>query len=135
MCDTFDCQVHFFVNPAPGQIYAKLNWRIQDTDGEFFNRNTVQQFVQTKDNPALLLNHDNEYLHYQDDWYILDAEPDSHVLVYYRGQNDAWKGYGGAVLYTRDTTTPKAIFHESGQPVNERAFLGTTLLLWTTAAR
>jgi violaxanthin de-epoxidase len=107
--DIFDCQVHFFVNPAPGQVYAKLNWRIKEPDGEFFNRDTVQQFVQDKQNPALLLNHGNEYLHYQDDWYILDAEPNSHVLVYYRGQNDAWVGYGGAVLYTKDKTYSDAL--------------------------
>ena len=26
----------------------------------------------------------------QDDWYILDYEPNEFILVYYRGQNDAW---------------------------------------------
>lgn len=107
--DIFDCQVHFFAEPSPGQVYGKLNWRIQEPDGEFFTRNTVQKFVQQKDNPALLLNHDNEYLHYQDDWYILDAVNDSHILVYYRGRNDAWVGYGGAVLYTRSPTVPQSI--------------------------
>ncbi|KAG5186543.1 violaxanthin de-epoxidase chloroplast precursor [Tribonema minus] len=107
--DIFDCQVHYFVNPSPGQIYGKLKWRIKEPDGEFFTRDTVQRFIQDKDNPALLLNHDNEYLHYQDDWYILDAVPDSHVLVYYRGQNDAWTGYGGAVLYTRDASYDRAL--------------------------
>lgn len=55
------------------------------------------------------MNHDNEYLHYQDDWYILDFEPDNYILVYYRGKNDAWDGYGGAVLYTRSSTVPKNI--------------------------
>ena len=24
-----------------------------------------------------------------------------YVVVYYRGSNDAWDGYGGAVIYTR----------------------------------
>jgi hypothetical protein len=40
-----------------------------------------------------------QYLHYQDDWYILDAETsgkndgaEDFVLVYYRGRNDAWDG-------------------------------------------
>mmetsp|Transcript_2805 Transcript_2805/g.3907 ORF Transcript_2805/g.3907 Transcript_2805/m.3907 type:complete len:473 (-) Transcript_2805:34-1452(-) len=107
--DIFDCQVHFFTNPSPGQVYAKLNWRIEEPDGEFFTRDTVQRFIQDEKNPAILYNHDNEYLHYQDDWYILDSEPDSHVLIYYRGENDAWIGYGGAVLYTRDSTVPADI--------------------------
>lgn len=51
--------------------------------------------------PAVLYNHDNEYLHYEDDWYILASKPEEYVVVYYRGNNDAWKGYGGAVVYTR----------------------------------
>lgn len=41
-----------------------------------------------------------------DDWYILDAEKDSHVLVVYRGTNDAWDGYGGGTLYTRVRPRP-----------------------------
>lgn len=43
-----------------------------------------------------MYNHDNEYLHYQDDWYVVASKEDQYVFVYYRGQNDAWKGYGGA---------------------------------------
>jgi len=112
--DTFDCQVHFFTSPTPGELYGQLNWRIQEPDGEFFTRDTVQRFIQKPGMPGLLENHDNEYLHYQDDWYILDADatgPDdkAFVLVYYRGSNDAWDGYGGAVLYTRSPTVPKSI--------------------------
>ncbi|CAM9287253.1 unnamed protein product [Chrysoparadoxa australica] len=107
--DIFDCQVHFFTNPKPGVLVGKLNWRIEEPDGEFFTRDAVQSFVQQKGKPGLLLNHDNDYLHYQDDWYILDFEPESHVLVYYRGKNDAWDGYGGAVLYTRLPTVPDEI--------------------------
>jgi hypothetical protein len=57
--------------------------------------------VQDPKNPAHLINHDNDYLHYKDDWYILDYENDDFVLVYYKGSNDAWDGYGGAFLYTR----------------------------------
>ena len=52
-------------------------------------------------NPAVLWNHDNEYLHYNDDWYILASKPDEYLLIYYKGNNDAWKGYGGATVYTR----------------------------------
>lgn len=41
-------------------------------------------------------------MHYKDDWYVIDSEPDDFVLVYYKGSNDAWDGYGGSFLYTRD---------------------------------
>ncbi|CAM9194655.1 unnamed protein product [Phaeothamnion confervicola] len=107
--DIFDCQVHFFTSPEPGKVFGKLNWRIKEPDGEFFTRDTIQRFVQSPKNPAILLNHDNEYLHYEDDWYILDYEPNNFVLVYYRGRNDAWVGYGGSVLYTRTPTVPAAL--------------------------
>jgi len=114
--DTFPCQVHFFENPKPGVIFGKLNWRIQEPDGEFFTRDAVQRFVQDKKQPALLMNHDNDYLHYQDDWYIVDYEYDDNAdgvppfaFVYYRGSNDAWDGYGGAVVYTRAAAMPESI--------------------------
>ncbi len=54
----------------------------------------VQTFEQDPNEGAILYNHDNEYLHYQDDWYILDYDagrgaddPDAFVLVYYRGRD------------------------------------------------
>lgn len=66
--------------------------------------------MQDPKNPAHMINHDNDYLHYKDDWYILDYEADNFVLVYYMGSNDAWDGYGGAFLYTREPTLdPKLI--------------------------
>merc|ERR1719261_1791466 len=108
--DTFDCQVHFFTAPTPKTLYGKLNWRISEPDGEFFTKDTIQRFVEDEKQPGILYNHDNEYLHYQDDWYVLDYDggkkgdpddKDAFVLVYYRGRNDAWDGYGGAVLYTK----------------------------------
>lgn len=102
--DTFDCQVHFFTSPQPGTIFGKINWRINEPDGEIFAKNTLQKFVQDPKNPAHLINHDNDYLHYKDDWYIIDYEPNDFVLVYYQGSNDAWDGYGGAFLYTREST-------------------------------
>jgi len=105
--DTFDCQVHFFTSPYPGKFYAKLFWRITEPDGEFFTKNAIQRFVQDPKNPGHLINHDNEYLHYKDYWYVLDYEPDDFVLVYYKGSNDAWDGYGGAFLYTRAPTVRK----------------------------
>ena len=36
-------------------------------------------------------------------------EDEEFILVYYRGRNDAWDGYGGAVLYTRSPDTPDTI--------------------------
>jgi violaxanthin de-epoxidase len=100
--DTFDCQVHFFDSPYKGKFYAKLFWRVTEPDGEFLTKDAVQRFIQDPKNPAHLINHDNEYLHYKDDWYVIDYEPDDFVLVYYKGSNDAWDGYGGSFLYTRD---------------------------------
>lgn len=55
--------------------------------------------------PLLLLPPPNLCFLHQDDWYILDAEKDSHVLVVYRGSNDAWDGYGGGTLYTKARKT------------------------------
>lgn len=46
--------------------------------------------MQDPENPGILYNHDNEYLHYQDDWYIVDYEPEQFICIYYRGRNDAW---------------------------------------------
>jgi len=100
--DIFDCQEHFFTSPGPGELYGKLNWRVKKTNGQFYERSDVQTFKQDESTPAILYNHDNEFLHYQDDWYILAQKPEEYVLVFYRGSNDAWDGYGGAVVYTRD---------------------------------
>uniref|UniRef100_A0A7S4WHS9 VDE lipocalin domain-containing protein n=1 Tax=Alexandrium monilatum TaxID=311494 RepID=A0A7S4WHS9_9DINO len=115
--DTFNCQAHFFegmapTDSSPGRLLGKINWRISEPDGEFLTKSTVQSFLQTS--PGVLENHNNEYLHYQDDWYILDHgfedDPElGFVLVYYRGQNDAWAGYGGGTLYTRKKTIPPEI--------------------------
>mmetsp|Transcript_32726 Transcript_32726/g.68820 ORF Transcript_32726/g.68820 Transcript_32726/m.68820 type:complete len:485 (+) Transcript_32726:91-1545(+) len=126
--DTFPCQVHFFTETAPGKFFGKLNWRIQEPDGEFFTRDAVQEFVQDPENPAHLVNHDNDYLHYQDDWYIVDyAEDDNKdgvppfAFVYYRGENDAWIGYGGAVVYTREPQLPEVLLprlREAAKKVN-----------------
>jgi violaxanthin de-epoxidase len=107
--DTFDCQVHYFATPGPTSLVAKINWRIAIPGGDFLERSTVQTFVQPQpaDNPAVLLNHNNETLHYEDDWYVLASKPDEYVFVYYRGNNDAWSGYGGAVVYTKEAKLPE----------------------------
>jgi len=126
--DIFPCQVHFFTETAPGKFFGKLNWRIEEPDGEFFTRDAVQEFIQDPENPAHMINHDNDYLHYQDDWYIVDYAADDNkegtppfAFVYYRGENDAWIGYGGAVVYTRDAKLPDSLLprlREAAKKVN-----------------
>ncbi|XP_034683443.1 violaxanthin de-epoxidase, chloroplastic [Vitis riparia] len=113
--DTFDCQLHEF-HTESNKLVGNLSWRIRTPDGGFFTRSTMQRFVQDPNQPGILYNHDNEYLHYQDDWYVLSSKienkPDDYVFVYYQGRNDAWDGYGGAVVYTRSATLPESIVPE-----------------------
>lgn len=54
--------------PEPGQLAGKLNWRITTPSGDTIPRSTIQTFVQNPESPAILYNHDNDYLHYEDDW-------------------------------------------------------------------
>ena len=42
----------------------------------------------------------------------IENKPDDYVFVYYRGRNDAWDGYGGAVIYTRSAVLPESIVPE-----------------------
>lgn len=114
--DIFPCQVHFFEETRDGEFFGKLNWRIEEPDGEFFTRDALQSFVQDPKQPSHLINHDNEYLHYKDDWWIIDYEYDDNkdgvppfAFVYYRGSNDAWDGYGGVVVYTRAAALPQEL--------------------------
>lgn len=48
--------------------------------------------------------------------YILSSQienkPDDYIFIYYRGRNDAWDGYGGAVVYTRSSVLPESIVPE-----------------------
>jgi violaxanthin de-epoxidase len=112
--DIFDCQFHKFSIPGPGKLKGDLQWRIKDplAGTQFVTRATVQEFVQDEKEPGILYNHDNEFLHYQDDWYILAAKPREYVLIYYRGNNDAWDGYGGAVVYTPTPTLDPKYYDE-----------------------
>ena len=107
--DTFDCQLHKFSAATPTKLVGNLQWRIKDpvAGTNFVTRYVVQTFDQDPKVPGILYNHDNEYLHYQDDWYVLAANPKAYFVVYYRGSNDAWDGYGGAVVYTREPTLPE----------------------------
>ncbi|KAL1820991.1 violaxanthin de-epoxidase, chloroplastic [Daucus carota subsp. sativus] len=113
--DAFDCQLHEFYTEG-NKLVGNLSWRIGTPDGGFFNRSAVQKFVQDPSQPGILYNHDNEYLHYEDDWYILSSKlegtPEDYLFVYYRGKNDAWDGYGGAFVYTRSAVLPESIVPE-----------------------
>ncbi|KAJ6757460.1 VIOLAXANTHIN DE-EPOXIDASE CHLOROPLASTIC [Salix koriyanagi] len=113
--DAFDCQLHEF-HMESNKLVGNLSWRIKTPDTGFFTRSAVQKFVQDPEHPGILYNHDNEYLHYQDDWYILSSKienkQDDYVFVYYQGRNDAWDGYGGAVVYTRSAVLPESIVPE-----------------------
>jgi violaxanthin de-epoxidase len=132
--DTFPCQVHFFDSPGPGELVGDLSWRVVEPDGEFVTKKAIQTFKQDAKEPGILYNHENEYLHYEDDWYILDWDTstpgDEFILVYYRGRNDAWDGYGGAVLYTRADTAPSAIIPRV-RTAAEKAGLDWTKFLLT----
>jgi len=59
---------------------------------------------------------------YEDDWYILASKPDDYVFIYYKGNNDAWKGYGGATVYTRTRALDPGLIPEL-QAAAERAGL------------
>ena len=39
--------------------------------------------------------------------YVAAWKPDEYAFVYYKGNNDAWRGYGGATVYTRAPSFPK----------------------------
>ena len=107
--DVFDCQLHKFEAPSPRKLVGNMQWRIKDPVAatNFVTRYTVQTFDMDEKREGILYNHDNEFLHYQDDWYILAAKDQKYVVVYYRGNNDAWDGYGGAVVYTKAAAFPK----------------------------
>lgn len=70
--DAFDCQRHEF-HVESDRLVGNLSWRIPTPDGGFINRSAIQRFVQDPSHPGILYNHDNEYLHYQDDWYLFYA--------------------------------------------------------------
>jgi violaxanthin de-epoxidase len=65
--DTFDCQLHEF-HTESNKLVGNLSWRIRTPDAGFITRSAEQRFVQDPAYPGILYNHDNEYLHYQDDW-------------------------------------------------------------------
>lgn len=98
--DVFDCQEHFFDAPDADHMAVKINWRINRPNGQFYERSDVQTFYADDASKSILHNNGNEYLHYQDDWYVPGFKEGEYIFVYYRGTNDAWDGYGGAVVYS-----------------------------------
>jgi len=117
--DIFDCQLHKFEAPTPTTLVGNLQWRVKDpiAGTQFVTKYAIQTFYQDENQPGILYNHDNEFLHYQDDWYILAHRPNEYFVVYYRGSNDAWDGYGGAVVYSRDPIFPKKYEKEIAEAV------------------
>eukprot|EP00466_Bigelowiella_natans_P009103 jgi/Bigna1/87646/estExt_fgenesh1_pg.C_220169 len=112
--DTFDCQLHTFSwDEKSKMLSGQIRWRVSTPDGGFLQRSAIQTFKQQDEQPSLLINDGNDFLNYSDNWYVasaqLEGKDTDHVFVYYRGSNDAWDGYGGAVLYTRQATMPKAL--------------------------
>ncbi|KAL8171816.1 hypothetical protein V2J09_023620 [Rumex salicifolius] len=99
--DAFDCQLHEF-HMESGKLVGNISWRIRTPDSGFFTRSAVQKFVQDPNQPGIL--------------YIISSkienQPDDYIFVYYRGRNDAWDGYGGAVVYTRSSVLPESIVPE-----------------------
>merc|ERR1712166_389239 len=84
--DIFDCQKHVFTAPSPQKLVGNLQWRIKDPVAQtsFVTRYTVQEFEMDKTRQGILYNHDNDFLHYEDDWYVLAAKDQKYVVVYYR---------------------------------------------------
>lgn len=83
--DTFDCQLHEF-HTESDKLVGNLSWRIKTPDTGFFTRSAVQRFVQDPRYPGILYNHDNEYLHYQDDWYhyyLLYLRLPRYICIYF----------------------------------------------------
>ena len=61
-------------------VTGNLNWRIATPDGGFFTRSAVQNFVQDETQPGILYNHGNEFLNYQDDWFVFISSFDQEFL-------------------------------------------------------
>ncbi|EOD38154.1 hypothetical protein EMIHUDRAFT_200654 [Emiliania huxleyi CCMP1516] len=110
--DCFDCQRHTFSLGAAGEpkrLHGALRYSVKrdlhcsfPQRCEYVRREVNQSFAQSNAT-GHLANHGNPpaQLHYADDWYVIAHRPETYILVYYCGCNDADCGYSGAVLYTR----------------------------------
>ncbi|KAJ1445978.1 Violaxanthin de-epoxidase-domain-containing protein, partial [Pelagophyceae sp. CCMP2097] len=115
MFDSFPCQIHIFQRVAPGQLVDRLSYRVVDPDGAVVTRAEAQRLQQDADDAGVLYAETGRGKLYQREvCYILDASrgiknvPD-FALVYYRGSNGAWVGFGGAVLYTKSRQSPEVL--------------------------
>ena len=113
----------FFAAPDADHMAVKINWRVARPNGQFYERSDVQTFYADERTKSIMHNNGNEYLHYQDDWYVPGYKEGEYVFVYYKGTNDAWDGYGGAVLYTR-TPNYSAAVKERATAACDKAGLG-----------
>ena len=73
---------------------------------------------------AYLRNDKNEFLNYTDDWYVLGFKPDKYAVIYYKGNNDAWKGYGGVTVYTRDRRMNNAYIEDISKAMDKVGAVG-----------
>ncbi|KAL2227835.1 UNVERIFIED_CONTAM: Violaxanthin de-epoxidase, chloroplastic [Sesamum indicum] len=94
--DTFDCQLHEF-HTESNKLVGNISWRIKTPDTGFFTRSTDDGFGSILYLAMELIK----------DFQMIRA--DDYIFVYYRGRNDAWDGYGGAVVYTRSAVLPESI--------------------------
>jgi hypothetical protein len=99
---------YLYIYPSWTDILAYYTDRITDVTAERSRATTLQD----PDNPGKLYNHGNQYLHYEDDWYIVSWRPEEYAFIYYKGNNDAWRGYGGATVYTRSASLPQEYIPE-----------------------
>jgi len=105
----FACQKHTFLGltkegPSKSMVGA-MTYRITEPFGNFFTRAHMRRFEQNNETPGVIYNF-YDYMNMVDAWYVLDFKADEYILIYYRGDSDAWVGYGGATLYTRSGTIP-----------------------------
>jgi hypothetical protein len=65
-----------------------LNRRIVEPDGEVFTKNAIQKFIQDPKNPAHMINHDNDYLHYKVSLfnYIVCISISSYINIWNKGR-------------------------------------------------
>jgi violaxanthin de-epoxidase len=109
----FDCW------PSQHHVVTVDNSGIVDIDVDYFvpseshpaggfKRLIKQAFLQDVSRPPILHQVPGN-LGQRDDWYVLEADPNSHMLVYYRGSNDAYRNYVGGVLYSRQPELDDAV--------------------------
>jgi violaxanthin de-epoxidase len=112
-----------------GALAYKVKEELNQTGGEkcnYIQREVNQSWVNPEGN-GHLINHNNSLMHYADDWYVIGVGADnSWVLVYYCGCNDAWCGYGGAVLYTQSRTLPQAAVPQITKAIDAAKVPGLT---------